>query len=110
VVELLAPVRAHAHLFGGSHAQRDVLSLTLLEAALRGRLGDVASAVIDERLALKAASPFNWAQAARVREQIGDLDGAGSAAIQAASLQRRSAQVRTTADGARRRSDRVSVH
>ena len=32
-VELLTPIRANAHRFGGSHAQRDVLHLTLLEAA-----------------------------------------------------------------------------
>ena len=34
-VELLRPVRNIAHRFGGSHAQRDVLDLTLIEAALR---------------------------------------------------------------------------
>ena len=33
--ELLMPVRYRAHLFGGSHAQRDVVHRTLLEAALR---------------------------------------------------------------------------
>lgn len=34
-VHLLLKFRPMAHRFGGSHAQRDVLQLTLLEAALR---------------------------------------------------------------------------
>ena len=34
-VRLLRPIRAIAHRFGGSHAQRDVIDLTLIEAALR---------------------------------------------------------------------------
>ena len=33
--ELLLPLRQHAHAIGGSHAQRDVINLTLMEAALR---------------------------------------------------------------------------
>ncbi|HYH43416.1 MAG TPA: tetratricopeptide repeat protein, partial [Burkholderiales bacterium] len=32
-VRLLRPIRSYAHRFGGSHAQRDVLELTLIEAA-----------------------------------------------------------------------------
>ncbi len=34
-VRLIRPIRAIAHRFGGSHAQRDVIDLTLIEAALR---------------------------------------------------------------------------
>ena len=34
-VELLRPLRGQAHRFGGSHAQRDVIDLTLIEAAHR---------------------------------------------------------------------------
>ena len=33
--QLIRPVRSIAHRFGGSHAQRDVIDLTLIEAALR---------------------------------------------------------------------------
>ena len=36
-IEELMPVRQIAHRFGGSHAQRDVFSLTLIEAALRAK-------------------------------------------------------------------------
>jgi hypothetical protein len=35
VCETLLPLRQHAYVIGGSHAQRDVISLTLMEAALR---------------------------------------------------------------------------
>jgi tetratricopeptide (TPR) repeat protein len=37
VIAELQPVRDVASRFGGSHAQRDVLTLTLIEAAIRGR-------------------------------------------------------------------------
>jgi hypothetical protein len=35
VCETLLPLRQHAHVIGGSHAQRDVINLTLMEAAMR---------------------------------------------------------------------------
>lgn len=34
-IGLIEPVRDTAHRFGGSHAQRDPLTLTLIEAAIR---------------------------------------------------------------------------
>lgn len=55
-VELLRPVRAFAHRFGGSHAQRDVLDLTLIEAALRSRQMALVRRLAAERIALKPAS------------------------------------------------------
>ena len=64
-LDILEPLRVVAHRFGGSHAQRDVLSLTLIEAALRGRSGNFARALAAERLALKPSSPFNRELAAR---------------------------------------------
>ncbi|MGH8787659.1 MAG: tetratricopeptide repeat protein [Cupriavidus necator] len=56
-IDLLMPVRLIAHRFGGSHAQRDVISLTLLEAALRGGRSNLAIALTAERAALKPVSP-----------------------------------------------------
>ncbi|MGX6570699.1 tetratricopeptide repeat protein [Cupriavidus necator] len=56
-IDLLMPVRLIAHRFGGSHAQRDIVSLTLLEAALRGRRSNLAIALTAERAALKPMSP-----------------------------------------------------
>jgi tetratricopeptide (TPR) repeat protein len=43
--------------FGGSHAQRDIIDLTLLAAAQRGGLTHLAEALANERLALKPHVP-----------------------------------------------------
>ena len=48
-VRLLRPVRNHAHRFGGSHAQRDIIDLTLIEAAVRGGETRLAAALRAER-------------------------------------------------------------
>jgi hypothetical protein len=48
-VELLRPIRNYAHRFGGSHAQRDVLDLTLIEAAKRAGQDRLAAALLAER-------------------------------------------------------------
>lgn len=45
--------------FGGSHAQRDIIDLTLTEATIRGGLTHMAEALANERLALKPHSPVN---------------------------------------------------
>lgn len=60
-VERLHRARYIANSFGGSHAQRDIIDLTLVEAAIRGGLGDIAGALANERLALKPHSPINRA-------------------------------------------------
>ncbi len=52
-VQLLRPVRSGAHRFGGSHAQRDVLDLTLIEAARRGGEQALADALLRERAAMR---------------------------------------------------------
>lgn len=55
-LRLLRPIRHYAHRFGGSHAQRDVLDLTLIEAAFRGGEVNLARALTAERLAAKPTS------------------------------------------------------
>lgn len=64
-VDLLRNVRLIAHRFGGSHAQRDVLALTLVEAALRDGARALAKALTAERMALKPASEGNHQLASR---------------------------------------------
>ena len=54
----LREVRNIAHRFGGSHAQRDVLDLTLIEAALRGNEHALAAALAAERAAMRPTSPL----------------------------------------------------
>lgn len=57
-MQVLRLTRDSAALFGGSHAQRDLLDLTLIEAARR--LGDtqLCAALCAERLAARPGSPW----------------------------------------------------
>ena len=59
-VDKILPVRGIAQRFGGSHAQRDVLALTALTAAIRGGFKSTAQALAAERIAHKPESP--WAR------------------------------------------------
>ena len=74
-----------AHRFGGSHAQRDVITLTLIEAALRGDRAKLARALAAERTDLKPSSPFNWTLAARALDGLGDIPAADKARAAAQS-------------------------
>lgn len=56
---LLRPVRSLAHRFGGSNAQRDVIDLTLIEAAIRSGAQNLAAALAAERLDLRHDSPLS---------------------------------------------------
>jgi tetratricopeptide (TPR) repeat protein len=58
-VRLLRPVRSVAYRFGGSHAQRDVIDLTLIEAAFRGGQIALAKALVAERAAARPDSPLS---------------------------------------------------
>jgi hypothetical protein len=61
----LEPARDGANLFGGSHAQRDLLSLTIIEAALRAGRMNVARHYLGERAAHKPRSALGWRLRAR---------------------------------------------
>jgi hypothetical protein len=52
-VQLLRRIRGIAHRFGGSHAQRDLLELTLAEAARRAGMGALVAGLDAQRLALR---------------------------------------------------------
>jgi tetratricopeptide (TPR) repeat protein len=58
-VRLLRPIRHIAHRFGGSHAQRDVIDLTLIEAALRSGNAPLARALTAERADQRPESPLS---------------------------------------------------
>lgn len=64
-VRLIRPVREIAHRFGGSHAQRDLLDLTLIEAALRSGQRALAAALCAERLTVRGHSPLTRQLVAR---------------------------------------------
>ena len=55
-LRLLRPVRSRAHRFGGSHAQRDLIDLTLLAAVERASDAALAAALAAERLAMRPTS------------------------------------------------------
>jgi hypothetical protein len=56
---LFLPLPAIAHRFGGSHAQRDVIDLTLIEAALRSGNDTLGRDLTARRLAARPSSPFS---------------------------------------------------
>jgi hypothetical protein len=58
-IRLIRPIRAIAHRFGGSHAQRDVIDLTLIEAALRAGDSALARALTAERSTARPDSPLS---------------------------------------------------
>jgi tetratricopeptide (TPR) repeat protein len=66
-VRRLLEIRDIAQRFGGSHAQRDVLTLTLIEAARRGGQLRLASHYAQERMTHKPAGRWGW----RIMERIG---------------------------------------
>ncbi len=63
-VETMYPVRALAHRFGGSHAQRDLIDQTLLAAAARAGDRSVGRALLHERTLAKPRTPLteHWAR------------------------------------------------
>ena len=65
VLDTLGPVRDTAVRFGGSHAQRDVLTLTLIEAALRAGQPSVARHLVSERTVSRPGSALGWRLHAR---------------------------------------------
>lgn len=66
-VRLIRQVREIAHCFGGSHAQRDLLDLTLIEAALRAGQRPLATALCAERLTTRSRSPLTRQLLARTK-------------------------------------------
>ncbi|TXC67355.1 hypothetical protein FSC37_21640 [Piscinibacter aquaticus] len=67
-IALLAPLRETAHRFGGSHAQRDVIDLTLLAACARpGGNRALGRALLNERVLARGETP----QVDHWRQQLG---------------------------------------
>ena len=82
----LLPIRTRIHEFGGSHAQRDAVERTLLEAAIRAGRMDLASALVSERLSVREASTYAWSKRAFLLAAAGDPAGATSAAAREREL------------------------
>jgi hypothetical protein len=95
VLDELMPIRTRVHEFGGSHAQRDAVERTLLEAAIRASRTDLALALVSERIAVRECNTYAWSKRARLLDAARDQTGAASAAARASSL---AAQIRAAAD------------
>lgn len=83
VVELLVPIRYHLNSFGGSHAQRDAIQRTLVEAAIRSGRHDLARTLLSERINLRPICPYNWRARARLADRLGDTAQAATARARA---------------------------
>lgn len=90
-VGLLLPIRHRLHRFGGSHAQRDAVERTLVEAALRAGLKDLARRLLSERVNVRPVCPYNWRAGARLAELSGDAEAAKRANARAAEQAARGA-------------------
>jgi hypothetical protein len=94
VLDDLLPIRTRVHEFGGSHAQRDAVERTLLEAAIRASRTDLASALVSERLAVRECNTYAWSKRAGLLAAASDQAAAASAAARASDL---AAQIRVAA-------------
>ena len=86
-VDLLHPIRGYVNEFGGSHAQRDAVYKTLVEAALRADRLPLARALISERLNVRPGSPYNWLKQAELARALGDDAAAVAASAKAKAYQ-----------------------
>ncbi|MEU4212452.1 tetratricopeptide repeat protein [Streptomyces sp. NPDC026206] len=86
-VALLLPLRHRFHAFGGSHAQRDAVQRTLVEAALHAGHHEVARTLLSERINLRPVCPYNWGAHARLADRLGDAAGAAAGRRRAAEQQ-----------------------
>lgn len=86
VIRELLPIRTRVHRFGGSHAQRDAVERTVLEAAIRAGRLELASALVSERLSVRECNTYAWSKRAWLRNAAGDQAGASSAMARAREL------------------------
>jgi hypothetical protein len=96
VITALMPIRTRIHEFGGSHAQRDAVERTLLEAAIRAGRLDLAAALVSERLSVRECNTYAWSKRAWLMTATGDQRGAASAAARAREL---AGEIRAVATG-----------
>ena len=96
VLSALLPIRTRIHEFGGSHAQRDAVERTLLEAAIRAGRTDLANALVSERLAVRECNTYAWSKRAVLLAAAGNKADAASATAREQEL---AGQIRSAAAG-----------
>ena len=70
--KLLSGARADIVRMGGSHAQRDLFDMVLIDAALKSGDGKGARALLAERTAAKPGDPWSWRTYAGVLRDLGE--------------------------------------
>jgi tetratricopeptide (TPR) repeat protein len=78
-VDLLWPLRYELYRIGGSHAQRDLVAMILIDAAIKSERLPLARALLAERVALKPQDPWTRRAYAGVLDRLGDAVGAAKA-------------------------------
>ena len=63
VIEILLPIRYDFYRMGGSHAQRDLFAMVLIDAAIKGGRQNVASMLLSERLLRLPTNAWTLARA-----------------------------------------------
>jgi hypothetical protein len=82
-VDRLLPLRYDVYRIGGSHAQRDLVAMILIDATIKAGRHPLARALLAERTAFKPKDPWTWRTFASVLQQLGDRSGAMRAEAQA---------------------------
>ncbi|MDG2356111.1 MAG: tetratricopeptide repeat protein [Paracoccaceae bacterium] len=72
-VRRLMPIRYKYQPIGGSHAQRDVFNIYLIDAAIKSKQHDLASSLLSERVALHPNSFGSWLKFAELLENMGNF-------------------------------------
>lgn len=85
-IELLWPLRNQWAGIGGSHAQRDIFTQILIEAAIKDGQLHHAKSLLSQRLSLRSNSKWGWEKYASVLSQIGETDKATAATDRAAQI------------------------
>ena len=85
-VDKFSSVRTLMSQVGGSKAQRDVFSMTMLDCARRGNLGAESRALYAERVATRPGSSWAWSGYSEVLESAGAQQEAQQAANRAREI------------------------
>ena len=85
-VEHLWPIRDQWTPIGGSHAQRDIFTQVLIDAAIGAGDFDRAQTLLSQRLSLRPNSVGSWRKYAEVQKALGNADKANLALSQAATV------------------------
>ena len=87
-VRELSAVRDKIWRIGGSHAQRDLFDVMLIDLALRAGDAETARRLLGERLERRPRNAWAWRHLAKALHRVGDDEGAASARVNS-SISRR---------------------